>query len=327
MISGDATLTLITIMLFIGAAGKSAQLPLFTWLPDAMAGPTPVSALLHAGLLNAGPFLITRMAFVMDGTTYAPIVLIIIGGFTALFASLVFMTQSSIKTSLGYSSVAHMGFSLMMCGLGVYSAAMLHLVAHSFYKAHSFLSSGSVIDVVRSSKVELPKRLGSPFRIIGSILIAMFIYLCFALLWGIDPSEEFGILAAGSIIVMGLSIIIAPALDSSSPLIGTLRACLLAVTVTLSFFSLESGAHYLLSTQIPELTQPGILTMLLMGFILLVYSAVVVIQIVAPTVSSNSFWWKMEVHFRNGLYVNSIFDRMVKSLYHSPEKQKLTANK
>ena len=309
------------LLIVIAAILKSAQFPTHGWLIEVMETPTPVSALLHAGLLNAGPFLITRMAFVMDGTTYAPIVLIIIGGFTALFASLVFMTQSSIKTSLGYSSVAHMGFSLMMCGLGVYSAAMLHLVAHSFYKAHSFLSSGSVIDIVRSSKVELPKRLGSPFRIVGSIIIAMLIYLGFALLWGIDPAEEFGMLAAGSIIVMGLSLIIAPALDSSGKIIGLLKACLLAFTVALSFFTLESGAHYLLDSQIPGMSNPGILTMILMGIILLTYGVVVVIQIVAPTIPSNTFWWKMGVHFRNGWYVNSIFDRMVRSLYQSPQNE------
>lgn len=312
-------LEIAAVFVAIAAILKSAQFPTHGWLIEVMETPTPVSALLHAGLLNAGPFLITRMAFLMDGTSYASFVLIVVGGFTALFASIVFLTQSSIKTSLGYSSVAHMGFSLMMCGLGVYSAAMLHLVAHSFYKAHSFLSSGSVIDIVRSSKVALPERLGNPFRIVGSIIIALIIYVGFALLWGIDPAKEFGMLAAGSIIVMGLSLIIAPALDSSGKIKGTLKACLLAIMVALAFFSLESGSHFLLASQIPEMSNPGMPTMILMGIILLIYTSVVIIQIVAPTVPSSMFWWKMGVHFRNGWYVNSLFDRLVRSLHHVPK--------
>jgi NAD(P)H-quinone oxidoreductase subunit 5 len=317
-------LEIAALLIAIAAILKSAQFPTHGWLIEVMETPTPVSALLHAGLLNAGPFLITRMAYLIDGTSYASIVLIVVGSFTALFASIVFLTQTSIKTSLGYSSVAHMGFSLMMCGLGVYAAAMLHLVAHSFYKAHSFLSSGSVIDIVRSSKVALPKRLGSPFRIIASIILAMAIYVGFAFLWGINPTEEFGMLVIGSIIVMGLSTIIAPTLDSNGTLIGTLKACFLAIIVAMAFFTLEAGAHYLLDSQIPALSQPGIFTMILMGIILLIYAIVIIIQIVAPTVPSNTFWWKMGVHFRNGWYVNSVFDRMVRSLYHIPAKETIS---
>ncbi len=164
------------ILLALAALFKSAQFPTHGWLIEVMETPTPVSALLHAGLLNAGPFLLLRMAYVMEASTYAPVLIITIGGFTALFASVAFLTQTSVKTALGYSSVAHMGFSLLVCGLGVYPAAMLHLVAHSFYKAHSFLSSGSIIDSLRASKVKKAERSGSPWRIALGFILAMVVY-------------------------------------------------------------------------------------------------------------------------------------------------------
>jgi len=302
------------VLLALAAILKSAQFPTHGWLVEVMETPTPVSALLHAGLLNAGPFLITRMAFLMSGATYAPVILIIFGGFTGLFASVAFLTQPSVKTALGYSSVAHMGFMLMVCGLGVYPAAMLHLVAHSFYKAHAFLSSGSVIDVVRASKVTVPKRLGNPVRIAGSIFLALAIYLGFSLLWGIDPVEELALLATGAIIVMGLSQMLAAALDSSGNFSGMLRTCLLAILVATTFFSLESGTHHLLQSQLPGLNQPGLLTTLLIGMVVLAYGVAVLAQILAPTFLPGPFWKKMSVHFRNGWYANAILDRMVGAL-------------
>ncbi len=315
-----AGLEVAAVLIALAAILKSAQFPTHGWLVEVMETPTPVSALLHAGLLNAGPFLVARMAFVMSGAVYAPVLLIVVGGFTALFASVVFLTQTSVKTALGYSSVAHMGFMLLVCGLGAYPAAMLHLVAHSFYKAHAFLSSGSVIDVVRASKIALPERLGSPVRIAGSIFLALGVYLGFSWLWGIDPVEEMALLATGAIIVMGLSQIIAPALDSAGGIGGTLRACLLAVAVATAFFTLEESTHYLLQSQLPGLAQPGMLTVTLIILVLFVFGATVFIQILAPLYPSSPLWRTVGVHFRNGWYANAMFDRLVGSLATQPQQ-------
>jgi NAD(P)H-quinone oxidoreductase subunit 5 len=310
------------LLLAAAALLKSAQFPTHGWLVEVMETPTPVSALLHAGLLNAGPFLIIRMAFVMEASTYAPLLLIALGGFTALFASVVFLTQTSIKTALGYSSVAHMGFSLLTCGLGLYPAAMLHLVAHSFYKAHAFLSSGSVIEVVRASKVTPSKRIGSPSRIALGIFLALGLYTGFALIWGIDPDKELSLLALGGIIVLGLSRLFTSAIDSNGSLRLMLTASLLSILVTIAFFSLESASHYILSSQIPELVSPGMVEIIFMTTILLAFGATVFIQILAPTLSKSPFYQTIAIHLRNGLYVNTIFDRMVRSLYsHNPENK------
>lgn len=310
------------ILLAATALLKSAQFPTHGWLIEVMETPTPVSALLHAGLLNAGPFLIVRMAYIMEASFYAPIILIVLGGFTALFASIVFMTQTSIKTTLAYSSVAHMGFSLLVCGLGVYPAAMLHLVAHSFYKAHAFLSSGSVIDSIRAAKVTATKRVGSIIRIVLGILLALSVYGGFALLWGIDFEKEIALLAIGGIIILGLSRLFTSAIDSNGSLKLMLRASLLSIIVTTAFFTLESGTHYLLSSQIPDLIVPNFIEFILISILLVAFTTVVLIQIAAPLISASQFSRALAIHLRNGLYVNTVFDRTVRALYSHDKERK-----
>lgn len=302
------------LFLVLAALFKSAQFPTHGWLIEVMETPTPVSALLHAGLLNAGPFLLIRMAFVMEASSYASVVIIAIGGFTALFASLAFLTQTSVKTALGYSSVAHMGFSLFVCGLGVYHAAMLHLMAHSFYKAHSFLSSGSIIDRLRATKVANAQRIGSPFRILLGFIFASAIYSGFAVIWGIDPVEEVALFAIGAIIVMGLTTLFASAFDSNGSIRLLIRASFMAIIVAASFFALETGAHFLLETQIPEMLGLSMTEKILTGIVLTAFAAVVLLQILAPVLNSNPTFMKFAIHLRNGFYANAIFDRLIGAL-------------
>ena len=306
------------LLLAVAALLKSAQFPTHGWLVEVMETPTPVSALLHAGILNAGPFLIARFAYVVDGAIPAQSLLILIGGFTALFASSTLLTQPAIKVALGYSSAAHMGFMLMVCGFGVYPAAILHLVAHSFYKAHAFLSSGSVVDEARAAKVRLPRRLGQPVRILGSMAIALGVYVGFSLLWGIDPVEEPALLAVGAILVMGLAQIIAPALDSDGPLVGTLRACGMAVGVAVAFFSLEAGAHAMLQSVLPEPPPLGLFQLALTGGMLLAFGTTVVLQMLGPTLPEGTRGRRVAIHLRNGFYANAWFDRLVGALKTAP---------
>ncbi|MEC4115677.1 NADH-quinone oxidoreductase subunit L [Myroides phaeus] len=132
--------------LFIGAIGKSAQLPLYTWLPDAMAGPTPVSALIHAAtMVTAGIFLITRLNFVFDLAPQVQKIIAIIGAFTALFAATIGLVQNDIKKVLAYSTVSQLGLMFMAIGFGAYEIAVFHVITHAFFKACLFLGSGSVI--------------------------------------------------------------------------------------------------------------------------------------------------------------------------------------
>jgi NADH-quinone oxidoreductase subunit L len=148
--TADATwlgaVTLGTLFLFIGATGKSAQIPLYVWLPDAMAGPTPVSALIHAAtMVTAGVYMIVRLnpMFIMAPNTM--MIIAIIGAATAVMAATIGMTQWDIKKVLAYSTVSQLGYMFLACGVGAFGAAMFHLMTHAFFKALMFLGSGSVI--------------------------------------------------------------------------------------------------------------------------------------------------------------------------------------
>ena len=143
----SSTATGIALLLFVGAAGKSAQLPLYLWLPDAMEGPTPVSALIHAAtMVTAGVFLMTRMNPVIAASAdYAPQIIAWVGALTALFAATIAVAQHDIKKVLAYSTVSQLGYMFLAVGSGAYVAAIFHMVTHAFFKALMFLGSGSVI--------------------------------------------------------------------------------------------------------------------------------------------------------------------------------------
>jgi NADH-quinone oxidoreductase subunit L len=141
------TATAIALLLFVGACGKSAQLPLFVWLPDAMAGPTPVSALIHAAtMVTAGVYLMTRVnPIIAQSYDWAPDVIAWVGVLTALFAATIAIAQNDIKKVLAYSTVSQLGFMFLAIGSGAYVAAIFHMITHAFFKGLLFLGSGSVI--------------------------------------------------------------------------------------------------------------------------------------------------------------------------------------
>jgi len=138
--------TVIAICLLIGAVGKSAQIPLYTWLPDAMEGPTPVSALIHAAtMVTAGVYMVVRNHVLYDMAPAALTTVAWVGGATALFAATIGLVQTDIKRVLAYSTVSQLGYMFLACGIGAYTAAIFHLMTHAFFKALLFLSAGSVI--------------------------------------------------------------------------------------------------------------------------------------------------------------------------------------
>jgi len=145
-VAGAGVLTAIGILLMVGAAGKSAQLPLYVWLPDAMEGPTPVSALIHAAtMVTAGVYMVSRSHVIFDKAPTALLVVAIVGTLTALFAATIGIAQTDIKKVLAYSTVSQLGYMFMACGVAAYSAGVFHLMTHAFFKGLLFLGSGSVI--------------------------------------------------------------------------------------------------------------------------------------------------------------------------------------
>jgi NADH-quinone oxidoreductase subunit L len=172
--------TAIALCLLIGAVGKSAQLPLYTWLPDAMEGPTPVSALIHAAtMVTAGVYMIARNHVIFDLSPTAMGVVGLIGGCTALFAATIGLVQTDIKRVLAYSTVSQLGYMFLGCGIGAYTAAIFHLMTHAFFKALLFLSAGSVIHALSGEQDirkmgGLSKKIPWTYRLflIGTIAIA-----------------------------------------------------------------------------------------------------------------------------------------------------------
>jgi NADH-quinone oxidoreductase subunit L len=143
---GGLAVTLMTLLLFVGACGKSAQIPLYVWLPDAMEGPTPVSALIHAAtMVTAGVYMVARCATLYSMAPVSMEVVAIIGCLTALFAASIGLLQNDIKRVLAYSTISQLGYMFLACGVGVFSAGIFHLVTHAFFKALLFLGAGSVM--------------------------------------------------------------------------------------------------------------------------------------------------------------------------------------
>ncbi|HLT42407.1 MAG TPA: NADH-quinone oxidoreductase subunit L [Sphingobacteriaceae bacterium] len=153
MTMGDSTLLLITILLFIAATGKSAQIPLFTWLPDAMAGPTPVSALIHAAtMVTAGIYMIARSNILFTLSPVTLQVVAVVGLATAILAAAIAITQNDIKRVLAYSTVSQLGYMFLGLGVGAFTGAFFHVITHAFFKALLFLGAGSVIHAMSNEQ-------------------------------------------------------------------------------------------------------------------------------------------------------------------------------
>lgn len=159
--------TAVALLIFIGAMSKSAQFPMQVWLPDTMYGPTPVSALMHAGIVNAGGFLLNRLAPLYGLSPSSLNFIFVIGALTTLLGASVMLTQSDVKKMLGYSTIAQMGYMIMECGLGAFALAIFHFIAHGLFKAYLFLSAGNVIHTTRIEPLtppppEITQRLSAP---------------------------------------------------------------------------------------------------------------------------------------------------------------------
>lgn len=196
-------------LLIAGAAVKTSQFPFHTWLPETLEAPTPVSALMHAGIVNAGGYVLIRLHPLLTWSAGALTVLAVLGAFTACFAATVMLTQTSIKKSLAWSTIAQMGFMMLQCGLGAFSAAMLHIVAHSLYKAHAFLNCGDVLNqaaAIRGATAVKLSRARWEWATFGfCILATQAIYVSVAAMCGFDLASKPGGFVLGMILCLGLA--------------------------------------------------------------------------------------------------------------------------
>lgn len=297
-------------LLAVAALLKSAQFPTHGWLTEVMETPTPVSALLHAGVVNAGGFLLIRFADVM---LQAPIVLaalVMVGGFTAIFGSVVMLTQSAVKTSLAWSTVAQMGFMILQCGLALFPIALLHIVAHSLYKAHSFLASGSAIETVASIHRPGPITIPNAKAVGRAFLLALSIYAVIGLLFGFADKPPQA-LALGAILIFGVAYLIAQGLADAAPWALTWRTSLYAVLAATAYFALQKIADTLMHGTLPPPPQPGPLEWTLMLLAVVTFGLVAVAQSLFPLWAYHPAAAGLRVHLANGLYVNALFDRVL----------------
>ncbi|MBI1393149.1 MAG: oxidoreductase [Alphaproteobacteria bacterium] len=299
-------LALAPVFLVIAAVLKSGQFPTHGWLGEVMETPTPVSALLHAGIINAGGFLIIRFADVMLLNGSAMHALALIGGFTALFGSIVMLTQTSIKVSLAYSTVAQMGFMLLQCGLGVFSAATLHIIAHSLYKAHAFLSSGRAVTLSRISRPAMTQKKRDA---VFAVLSALALYLAIGVPFGGRAGEEPAILALGAIYIIGLSMYLSALLaDTNSRALGLG----LAGFATAFYFLLQNAFATLLAGAIPAPLAPDAVGNAVIVIALGSFAVVAFAQVfhLPATDKVRAFY----VHAAQGFYANAIFNRLIGAL-------------
>jgi NAD(P)H-quinone oxidoreductase subunit 5 len=306
--------------LLVGAALlKSAQFPLHGWLTEVMETPTPVSALLHAGVINAGGFLVLRFAGLISLSAPSLDLLVIVGGATALFGSVVMLTQTSVKVSLAYSTIAQMGFMMLECGLGAFSAALLHIVAHSLYKAHAFLSSGSVIDLARASWSPSPGGRPHPARTILAVAAVLAVTAAVAGLFGASLAEQPGVFALGAVLLLGLTHLITRALDEKPSLAVLGRVLALAAVVALAYFALQWAAGRLMAGSLPA-TEPlrGGWDLAVIVLIVLAFAAVTVLQSLLPGRAGDARWLALHLHLSNGLYVNTLANRLALRLWPAP---------
>lgn len=275
-------------LLVFAALLKSAQFPFHSWLPDTMETPTPVSALMHAGVINAGGILILRLSPLISLSEAAMLVLSVAGAVTAVFASAVMLTQASVKRCLAFSTVAQMGFMMLECGLGAFPLALLHLVAHSLYKAHAFLSSGSVVherneDVGRGvhpaafavcllAAVALSFRMGAPMLLNGIFALAVG-----QMLWSL-PGRQ---------VPLGL---------------------VLGALMSLVYIGLERAAGWVVQPVYRATGWPE-------AAILTTFFIAAVASTQLHRLARTSFGQRVYVHARNGFYCNTVANRITSALW------------
>lgn len=309
--SAPAGVGIAAVLVVIAAALKSAMFPFHGWLLEVMETPTPVSALLHAGLLNAGTFLVVRLGELVFLSTPALILLIAVGGFTAVFASSAMVTQSSVKVSLAYSSAAHMGFMLMLCGFGAHSVAIMHLIAHSFYKAHAFLSSGSIVEYVQNTGNQKLNTVPHPLSLLANLAASLLIFLTVAAALGIDVTKRPGETALGMIFVIAVAYLFVKGTSGKAPLLVIGRTALMAVLVTLAFFALELSAAALLGDVVAMFPTPDTPTLIAMVLAVAAFGSVTLLSALLPALVNRPRWRAFYVHLKNGFYANALFDRFI----------------
>jgi NAD(P)H-quinone oxidoreductase subunit 5 len=301
--------------LVLAAALKTAAFPIHGWLTEVMEAPTPVSALLHAGIINAGGFLLIRLADVLQASQGAMAGLVMVGGFTALFGAMVMLTQSAVKTALAWSTVSQMGFMLLQCGLGLWALALLHIVAHSLYKAHAFLASGNAVQAVAGINRPGPVAVPGVGAVAKAFVLALAIYAVVATVFGLVAAPKSAqALALGAILVFGVAYLVAQGLADAAPRELTRRTAMASLAAAVAYFTLHVIAGALWGPHLPQAPVPGALEWALIVLALGSFALIAFAQALFPLWAHHPSTAGLRVHLANGLYLNAVLDRLIGGL-------------
>ncbi len=313
---------LVAVLLVLGAITKSAQFPFHTWLPDTMETPTPVSALMHAGVINAGGFLIIRTSPLLVSAPGALVLLAVVGAFTALFGAIWMLTQTDVKRKYATSTVSQMGFMMLQCGLGAFPAAAMHLMGHAFYKGHAFLSASSAVDPSQPPPPREVRSAPGGRRILLALGAGAAVVAGVAFLLGVEVVGKPGFLVLSGILAIAVAqmVLMAESEAASGP-----RPIGLAVRdgalIAVVYFAAVGLFQRLLEGVVPAAGwQPGGWEASLALAVLPFFIATLVLQASLPGSEGGRLWRHAYVHLHNGLYLGAIQNRIVQRLWpaHAP---------
>ncbi len=313
--SGGNTHELAPILLLLAFAAmlKSAQFPFHSWLPDTMETPTPVSALMHAGIINAGGFLVIRLSPLF---AYAPHVLealAVVGMLTAAFGATVMLAQTSVKRALAFSTIAQMGFMLLQCGLGAFGLALAHIVAHSLYKAYTFLTAGSTIGAVPRAAVRLDRGAISLGALTGSLIVAA-LAVGLSLVAGSDDEHAWVFT-----VLLGLSL--SYGLARLWSVSGPSRSAVGGLGVAFLLGLIGLGLHVLSMWLVPvQPTAPAALGVQLAAAV--VFVSLFTFQLLLWRTGRLRLGRVLYVHALNGFYVSTYANRLLARLW--PRRSRTT---
>ena len=305
----------------LAAMTKSAQFPFHSWLPDTMEAPTPVSALMHAGIINAGGFLVIRLSPLLVLSPAALSLLAIIGAITALLGGVVMLSQTSVKRSLAFSTIAQMGFMMLQCGLGGFSAALLHIVAHSLYKAHAFLSSGSVLEQAARTQLTQARARGGRAVLVtdilavgGAVAILGLTLACF----GIKITEKPGGIVLGFVLLLALTNLLSTFLATRVWNLSLLGFAAAAVVAFAYFASFEIIDSLLAATMSRQPLERSLLDRAVHVVAVASFVAIFIVQNFIQNFSHMGWVQVFYVHANNGFYLDIPFRRLTGWIYGQP---------
>jgi NAD(P)H-quinone oxidoreductase subunit 5 len=298
-----------TVLIVLAALLKCAQLPVHGWLIQVMEAPTPVSALLHAGVVNLGGFVLIRISGLLSEVPAAQTLLVVVGSTTAVLAALVMMTRISVKVMLAWSTCAQMGFMLMQCGLGAYELALLHLVGHSLYKAHAFLGAGGAVEQARLQRLSGPAAALTAGAALSSAFIGLLLSAAAvagaALLWGAPLMQEPVLWVLTFVVCLAL----VPLLSQQALKVGGLGPVLLVI-ISFAVASLYFALHHFALAWFGAAAPPRGDQPLLWLWVVFSFGALFVLQTWIRSRPQSRLSRRLYPWFYAGLYLDEWFTRL-----------------